>query len=327
MYCRLSVRTNVYIIVEYFVVQCKLVLICLYTIFIRIAPIKPLILPSYCRLERPCGKLPPKWIVNGALNVVRFFAPQLQTNVTGPRPYSLTPLGSTPQSLIVDDMETDDSTDGMSLTDRMKCDVTMEVPQEEPRIDTNTLTGHASNASSSMQRARYRKKHFDKMYSDAHHHHNSNASNKSLSADGTLCTDPSKIYTFEFLQHLLSFDDFTIELGSIVGSVQLQTVLHGQPLQIMSSYQNPIPLSSTSQKGSSRNTTTKSSSSTSERQSDALLQNRFWCFDIWHEMLYADAKAYDDAQQASKGKPAPQYNSQEGPFHGDEGNIFCQGSS
>jgi Protein of unknown function (DUF1769) len=254
----------------------------------------------FYRLERPCGKLPPKWIVNGALNVVRFFAPQLQTNVTGQRPYSLTPLGSTPQSLIVDDMESNDTNHDISLTDRMKCDVTMEVPQEEPRVDTNTLMGHASNASSSMQRARYRKKHFDKMYSEAHHH--SASSSKSLSTDATsLYTDPTKIYTFEFLQHLLSFDDFTIELGSIVGSVHLQTVLNGQPLQIMSSYQNPISLSSAgaAPKGSHRASTKPSS--TSDRSPDALLQNRFWCFDIWHEMLYADAKAYDEEQQAQKG--------------------------
>lgn len=271
--------------------------------------------------------------MNGALNVVRFFAPQLQTSVTGPRPYSLTPLGSTPQSLIVHDMDAvDDTTDDMSLTDRMKCDLTMEVPQEEPRIDTNTLIGHASNASSSMQRARYRKKHFDKMYSDARHHHNS--SSKSLQLEGTsLNTDPSKIYTFEFLQHLLSFDDFTIELGSIVGSVQLQTILHGQPLQIMSSYQNPIPLSSsgadTTKTNNDSRTTSKllsSSSSVSNKIPNKLLQNRFWCFDIWHEMLYADAKAYDEAQQAQNGKSPPFINSQEQLSHDDDDNLFCQSS-
>jgi hypothetical protein len=290
----------------------------------------------FCRLERPCGKLPPKWIVNGALNVVRFFAPQLQTSVTGPRPYSLTPLGSTPQSLIVHDMDADDTTDEVSLTDRMKCDLTMEVPQEEPRIDTNTLMGHASTASSSMQRARYRKKHFDKMYAEARHHHNS--SSKSLPSEGTsLNTDPTKIYTFEFLQHLLSFDDFTIELGSIVGSVQLQSILHGQPLQIMSSYKNPIPLSSSGvetkkPKRDSRTTSKTSSSSSSlsvsENNPNALLQNRFWCFDIWHEMLYADAKAYDEAQPAQNGKSqlTMSHSPQEQSSHDDDDNLFCQSS-
>ena len=273
-------------------------------------------------MERPAGKLPPKWIVNGALNVVRFFAPQLQTSITGPRPYSLTPLGSTPQSLIAHDMELEDDTDKMSYTDRMKCDVTMEVAQEEPRVDTNTLIGHASNASSSMQRARYRKKHFDKMYADAHHHQHHNSSSKSLQPEGTsLQTDPTKIYTFEFLQHLLSFDDFTIELGSIVGSIPLQNILHGQPLQIMSSYQKPIPLSSagTTTQESGTRSATSASSVLDSNESNRLLQNRFWCFDIWHEMLYADAKAYDEAQQ-KMGKSQLAQNMS----HDDEGHVFCQ---
>jgi Protein of unknown function (DUF1769) len=263
------------------------------------SPTCPFLTTSPCvflayRLERPCGKLPPKWIVNGALNVVRFFAPQLQTNVTGPRPYSLTPLGSTPQSLIVHDMETDEANDS-TIMKRMKCDVSMEVPQEEPRIDHSTLMGHASTASSSMQRARHRKKHFDKVYSDAHHTH-THRSNKSLNdTNGVLHTDPSKVYTFEFLQHLLSFDDFTIELGSIVGSVPLQSVLHGQPLQIMSSYQVPVPLATLL--GSSKCKSGSNNTGNDETQ-NRLLQNRIWCFDIWHEMLYADAKAYDDSNQA-----------------------------
>ena len=200
----------------------------------------------FFRLERPAGKLPPKWIVNGALNIVRFFAPQLQTNITGPRPYSLTPLGSTPQSLLV----LDDDIDAAS----------MELPQEEPREHGHTLMGHASTATSSMQRARHRKKLFDKLYASS-----------SSEGGASLQTDPSKLYTFEFLQHLLSFDDFAIELGSIVGSVPLQNVLHGQPLQIMASQGRPVPLSELQTRG----------------------QNRFWCFDIWHEMLLSDANAYE----------------------------------
>jgi hypothetical protein len=295
------------------------------------------------RLERPCGKLPPKWIINGALNIVRFFAPQLQTNITGPRPYSLTPLGSTPQSLIVHDVDTtinDEDDDNNKDTNnssnhpvplqirRMKCDISMEIPQEEPRIDQNTLIGHASTASSSMQRARYRKKHFDKMYSEAqhhnqhshnHHHHRSNSNMSKSSNDessSVLYTDMNKVYTFEFLQHLLSFDDFTIELGSIVGSVPLQSVLNGQPLQIMSSYQRPVPLqqqqSTGTESGSDNNNNNASVSS-------SMLQNRFWCFDIWHEMLYADAKLYNDNLQK-------QDLNNDTMNHSDDMDVFCQPS-
>jgi Protein of unknown function (DUF1769) len=202
------------------------------------------------RLERPPGKLPPKWIVNGTLNVVRFFAPLLQTSIHGPRPYSLTPLGSTPQALVISDLD---------------C-TSIEASQEEPKDGASTLLGHASSASSSLQRARYRKKHFDKMYSD--------------NTTPSLMTEPQKVYTFEFLQHLLSFDDFSIELGSLVGSVPLPNILNGQPLQIMASRKHPIPKATSS-------------------DDKALPQNRLWSFDIWHEQLVADALQWDNDQQLS----------------------------
>jgi Protein of unknown function (DUF1769) len=190
-------------------------------------------------LERPAGKLPPKWIVNGALNVIKFFAPQVQTSMHGDRPYSLTPLGSTPQVLAVD---------------QPVCD--MEPMQEEPTEDERTLLGQASTAKSSMQRARQRKKNFDKLFATG---------DKATMAQ--LVTDPNKEYTFEFLQHSFNFDDFTIELGSMIGSVSLHTVLAGQALQIMASHGPPCKLDDTS-----------------------LIPNRLWSFDIWHEMLISSER-------------------------------------
>jgi hypothetical protein len=178
------------------------------------------------RLDRPCGKLPAKWIVKGALNVVHFFAPQLQARLDGPHPSCLTPLGSTPQSIIVED----------SVSVR----VNMEQMLEEPSQASVTLLGKASKASSSMQRARYRKKAFDRLFAEK---------------NSTFLTDPSKTYTFEFLQHLINFDEFTFELGSMFGSVKLKPVLDGQPLQIMAT-------------AGSR---------------------RLWSFDLWHENLIDDA--------------------------------------
>lgn len=203
-----------------------------------------LILSCNNRLERPCGKLPPKWIVKGALNVVSFFAPQLQTRMHGQRPFSLTPLGSTPQSLSVLD-----STDKES-----ERDTHMEIPLAEPADAKRTLLGKASMANSSMQRARYRKKNFDKLFAQR--------------AKEPM-TDPNKVYTFEFLQHLLSFDDFEIQMGSIVGSIPLKNILDGQPLQIMASHKHPAP------------------------NQPNVLHNRLWCFDIWHEMLIPDAKRHE----------------------------------
>ena len=162
----------------------------------------------------------------------------------GPRPFSLTPLGSTPQSLSVLDPEDEAS----------KRDGNMENFLEEPVDAGRTLLGKASTATSSMQRARFRKKNFDKVFAQQ---------------EKNLMTEPGKVYTFEFLQHLLSFDDFEVNLGSLLGSLPLQNILDGQPLQIMASHKHPAP------------------------NQPNVLHNRLWCFDIWHEMLVPDAKRHE----------------------------------
>jgi hypothetical protein len=183
------------------------------------------------QLERPVGNLPPKWIMNGALKVISFFAPQLKADVEGKKPYSVSPFGSTPQTLRIDD--------------HAECDETMEEMHHEPIHDHHTLMGKASKHHSSLHRARWRKRHFDKLYVE-----------ESL----TPVTMPQKIYTFEFLQHMLNMQDFTIELGSMLGHVELGEALDGQPLQIMARHEG---------------------------------SHNIWCFDIWHEMLYEDSKRHD----------------------------------
>lgn len=185
------------------------------------------------QLSRPCGKLPPKWMLNGALKVLSFFAPQLQTKIDTNNPSTLSPLGSTPQCLVVED------SDAASLTE-------IDAPQCEPAETSRTLLGKASTSASSMQRARYRKKAFDKLFSQN---------------SPTPTTDLSKVYTFEFLQHLINFDDFSVELGSVLGAIRLKELLDGQPLQIMASH----------------------------------FEQKLWSFDIWHEMLFDDARRSDQS--------------------------------
>ena len=180
------------------------------------------------QFKRPCGKLPPKWILRGGLKVLSFFAPQLHAKFEGDRPYSLTPLGSTPQSISVDPSEID----------------LLEDIREEPTDAKRTLLGEASLAGSSLQRARVRKKNFDKRF---------------VQKAKEPKADTSKIYTFEFLQHLFNFQEFSVELGSMFGSVRLEELLAGQPLQIMAAH-GDIPL---------------------------------WSFDVWHECLWDKAKEHE----------------------------------
>jgi hypothetical protein len=164
---------------------------------------------------------------NGSLEVISFFAPQLQAKFEGDQPYSLTPLGSTPQVIRVDTEETD----------------LLESDREEPTAANITLLGESSLATSSLQRARTRKKAFDRLY---------------VQKSKEPKADPSKIYSFEFLQHLLNFQEFSIELGSMLGSVELEDILEGQPLQVMASH-GDVPL---------------------------------WSFDIWHECLWEKAQKH-----------------------------------
>jgi hypothetical protein len=189
------------------------------------------------QLARPCGKLPPKFIFKGALKVISFFAPQLQVKWDGKDPSCLTPFGSTPQTIIVQE-------DGETLD--------IEALHEEPVKAKHAVLGEASGVSSSsaLQRARLRKKAFDKLFTQK---------------SKTPLADTNKVYTFEFLQHLFNFHDFTIELGSLMGSVKFQDILEGQPLQIMAMHGN----------------------------------QKLWCFDIWHECLLADAKRYDEPKAAA----------------------------
>lgn len=181
-------------------------------------------------LERPCGRLPPKFIVKSALKVISFFAPQLQAQINGPNPHCLTPLGSTPQSIMVHDTP-DSSAENCPVETFNSCIGLIDDVMSEPTMDQNALLQEASSNPSSMHRARFRKKNFDRIYAAAK---NSSASQGgSPSNCKKLLTDPSKVYTFEFLQHLFDFEHFSIELGSVLGSIPLAPILHGQPLQIM----------------------------------------------------------------------------------------------
>ena len=186
-------------------------------------------------LDRPCGKLPAKWIVKGAVNLIKFFAPQLDARVDGPNPHTFSPLGSTPQAIIVDKSDT------ARITDIASCLV-------EPYDASHTLFQVASTSVSPVHRARLRKKSFDKIFSEK---------------DRSFVTDPNKVYTFEFLQHLINFEDLTIDLGSMFGSIKLSEVLDGQPIQIRAKHKN---------------------------------QN-LWSFDVWHELLYSDSLRHEAQRQ------------------------------
>ena len=46
------------------------------------------------QLNHSLEKLPPKWITKGALRLINFLKPQLKTQLDGPKPKCISPLGS-----------------------------------------------------------------------------------------------------------------------------------------------------------------------------------------------------------------------------------------
>lgn len=188
-------------------------------------------------------KLPAPLIVQGGVKIMSFFAPMIHANLGSKMPSILTPLGSTPQTIHVEPLE-------LSNKETYRSDSSISEPIQEPHENSKKLVALKSNyydeESSSNWHTKSRKKTFDKLC----------ARN-----DTSLTFQTDKVYTFEFLQHLLDFKTFEINLGNLLGSHKLGKVLNGQPMQIMSAYQYV-------------------DDSTGE-----IKREHLWSFDLWHESI------------------------------------------
>jgi len=216
------------------------------------------------KLDRKFGKLPSKWLLKSAMKVISFFAPQLHIKLEGvTKPYSMTPLGVTPQCINIDDNEDSSSNDdsdqinqsehrAIDYSDtRMNCLDGVRIESTKPRRSILGISHERGAKTTSLQRAKIRRKAFEKLY---------------IQKSKYPKTDPSKTYTFEFLQHMLNFQEFSIELGNMLGSIKLGEVLDGQPLQVMASH------------------------------GDRCL----WSFDVWNECLWEHAKEHDAIAQQQR---------------------------
>ena len=194
------------------------------------------------RLDRPCGKLPPKWVMWTAMKVIHFFAPQLQTQMEKvDKPYVMSPLGSAPRTIIVEDETADpDNSNGTTLSRE----------PFEPIEAPLSLLGRNNPVENPLERARARKRQLDQWF-------------MAKSEMPRACID--KIYTFEFLQHLFDYHNFSIDLGNSF-QVKVKDILDGQPLQLMAEYRG-------------------------EGQEAEDSDNNLWAFEIWNECLWEDAKA------------------------------------
>ena len=192
---------------------------------------------------------PAPYVVRGALKVFNFFAPRLRAKFHGDQPFVLSPLGSTPQCVSVDNFHGDES---------YLADASIEAKQQEPLEDSRRLMQLSRDvtSASNVVRAKARKREFDQLCSID---------------DKTLTFDTNKVYTFEFLQHLVDFSEFEMSLGSVIGKYKLSNLLNGQPLTIMASHQTPFAQDERIEKDST--------------VIDGHVLDSIWSFELWHESL------------------------------------------
>lgn len=207
--------------------------------------------------DRPAGKLPAKWIVSTFVKFVSAIAPQLEATIDGTTPKFLTPLCATAHTILCkpDQSTTIPIYDGDD--EKLK---NYNIYQGSRDIETNITEPSANDPNSLLQtlpskqtdngmsgtvaRQKTRKKVMNYVAA-------SKADDPKFELD--------KEYTFEFYQHLLLFgENFAVDMGAVVGKVQLAPCTDGQPLKFMAAV----------------------------KTNDGAL-DYLWCFDIWHESLYS----------------------------------------
>ncbi len=250
--------------------------------------------------NKPAGKLPPRIVVKGAISVISHLAPQLQARLDGDRPRFLSPLVSTAQSVIArrkamteekndgkDDHHDDDDyatnkccNNNESIQNNESQSLEDVIHEPQPSHPTSLLqtvihSGAASKAGISTTlpsdsdnvaaRTKHRKRAFDRLFA------------KSVKIP---LFDTETEYTFEFFQHLISFEDFALDFVRPVGKQPLCGVLNGQPLKFMAGHQ----VKEMREKGDGSGTL-------EEEQEEKEVIKWLWSFDLWHESLYDDAVA------------------------------------
>jgi hypothetical protein len=187
--------------------------------------------------------LPPSYVVKGGIRIMNFFAPRLQVKLDGDAPYFVSPLGSTPQTVKVEEFDS-----SRNRFTSFKANISISLDQEEPLHQSKMLIPlKVGSGSSSVVRAKVRKKAFDKICAEG---------------DESFTFQTDKVYSFEFLQHLLDFQTFEMSLGSMLGKMDLSKAVNGQPMSLMAAYQRPM------------------------QGEKNFCFDKLWSFDIWHENVY-----------------------------------------
>jgi Protein of unknown function (DUF1769) len=250
---------------------------------------------------RRAGRLPAPYIVHGLVKFITLLAPQLQVTLHGDAPRFTSPLVSTAQTCLVQhgcntssDCNTanrnhDNDAAGAAVVVSM--DLEAEIEEPPPNDPTSLLYDivkqHGALSSSSSwtvaTRIKHRKKVFNQLYAeskqqsssaaqdgdDDHHHHRRR---RHPQHHRQPVFEVDKVYTFEFYQHLLHFndeDDLKVDVGIGNMRIGLSQPLNGQPLKFMAAA-----------------AAVHDQANNTEHEGD---EQPLWSFDIWHASLYKRA--------------------------------------
>jgi len=166
---------------------------------------------------------PNKTIINGAIRLFKYLSPQLEVQWDHSFIKFLSPLNSTAQSIHVTNNTGDETIiEDWHLTEP-ECHQSTSILHDLPSLKTKHTKTFPQ---------KYRKQVFDSLATAAHHHH--------IKSPTLNCFDPNKTYTFQFYQHLLFLQDYSLDLGKMLGGKwKLTKILSGQPIKIMAGFSYP----------------------------------------------------------------------------------------
>jgi hypothetical protein len=188
--------------------------------------------------HRRAGSLPPRFIVNGAIGMIRVLAPALEARLNCDRPRFLCPLVSTAQGVMMSSLPIQScrhplvadktaTTTVVMVEDKSNvvgcwADECIENEINEPQSsDPTSVLQHLLHSKTEYYslppdsdciatRVKARKRAFDILR---------------VRQDTTPTFDPNRVYTFEFFQHLLLFDEFAIQFIKPIGMRPLRNIL------------------------------------------------------------------------------------------------------
>lgn len=192
--------------------------------------------------------LPSKLALRTAVKVAGVFSPRMDADLECTSPRILSPLCSTAQTINV-------IRDGC-ISPRLEAFHAEPVVQSTASLvnDLCQSTTKYPNTSSTNS-VQYRKSAFDVVY-DAH-----------ASSYSSPCFDQDAEYTFEFLQHLIDYNDLSLDCGKVIGKIKLGGALRGQPVRFVSVVKQ---------------------GRTNESGGESMNMDQFgclWSFDMWHKCL------------------------------------------